>query len=116
MVATDIVAVPRSAESARRGPVLGGFESPRCSTCRATCASPPTTVNLRLVGTGAAPIQFLKWDLENAVIGSYRVGANTADTPADQFSIAFTALTYTYTAQDDKGGIGDAVTRTVTFE
>ena len=51
------------------------------------------------------------------MIGSYRLAGNIADaTPADQFSIKFTALTYSFTEQDAKGGGGNTITKSVTFE
>ncbi len=75
------------------------------------------TVLLHLATVGGSQSTFFKWDLENAVIGSYRVGGNTADDrPADQFSISFTALTYSYSAQDGKGGAGSPITKSVTFQ
>ena len=50
------------------------------------------------------------------MIGSYRAGGSIADDhPVDRFSIAFTALSYSYSAQDAKGGPGNVVTKSVTF-
>jgi len=84
----------------------------------AACASGENlgTVNLHLVRAGELSLIFMKWDLDDAVIGSYRLAGNTADTtPADQFSIAFSTFTYAFTAQDAKGGATNTVTKTVTF-
>ena len=78
------------------------------------------TVQLHLTTVSAisAPQAFFKWDMENAVLGSYRAGGSTADdTPVDRFSIAFTTLTYSYSAQDQKtGSLQPPVVESVPFE
>lgn len=69
-----------------------------------------------LVGRKAGsegPAEYLKYDLKNVYVTSYQSGGSSSSTPSDQFSLNFSSLTVSVRPQDDKGGLGTAVSATI---
>jgi type VI secretion system secreted protein Hcp len=59
----------------------------------------------------SSPLVFLQFNLTQAAITRYGIAGNTPmDRPVDEFSIAFSKITMTYTQYDDSGNVIGAIT------
>jgi len=59
---------------------------------------------------GATQQDFLTYTFSDVLVSSYQTGGAGADLPTDQISLNFSKLETSYAPQDDKGGLGTAVT------
>lgn len=68
-----------------------------------------------LIGRKAGEGQqdFLKYELKNVYVTSYQTSGSGGGDTQDQFALDFSSLTVEYKPQDDKGGLGGAVTATL---
>lgn len=98
--------------------------SPIHFTKRVDKATPPLMANAVsgmvvaraiLIGrkSGEGQRDFLKYELKNVYVTSYQTGGASASDPIDQFSLNFSTLTVEYKPQDEKGGLGAAVSATI---
>ena len=65
---------------------------------------------LTLRKAGGAPIEFYKIRLADVLVSSYQSGGSAGgDVPADQFSLNFTKIEYSFSTQNDRGGIAETI-------
>ena len=69
------------------------------------------TLTLRKAGGSRQGIEFYKIRLADVLVSSYQSGGSAGgDVPADQFSLNFTKIEYTFTTQNADGVAGEIVT------
>jgi type VI secretion system secreted protein Hcp len=59
---------------------------------------------------GETPVEFLHIKLTDVLVSSYSSGGNDQSLPADQFSLNFAKVVFSFTSQDPKGGPAGTLT------
>ena len=65
------------------------------------------TVKIKFLRTGADKVQeFMIYELENCLVSSYSMSADSEGTPMENLTLSYSKLLVTYKDTDEKGGNG----------